>query len=117
MRLPSWLSQPLAAVRALVVLTLLFGLAYPLAMVAVARIPGLSGSADGALKFWDLSDGQCLRTFQEHGEWVTAAGLSADGPPVEERGIWMQKYTFAGQTSTGSRKPVSVPDPNSPKQH
>ncbi|MDT5024027.1 MAG: potassium-transporting ATPase KdpC subunit, partial [Micromonosporaceae bacterium] len=49
MRLPSWLSQHLAAVRALVVLTLLFGLAYPLAMVAVARIPGLSGSADGSL--------------------------------------------------------------------
>jgi K+-transporting ATPase ATPase C chain len=49
MRLPSWLSQHLAAVRTLLVLTLLFGLAYPLAMVAVARIPGLSGSADGSL--------------------------------------------------------------------
>jgi potassium-transporting ATPase KdpC subunit len=49
MRLPSWLSQHLAAVRALLVLTVLFGLAYPLAMVAVARIPGLSANADGSL--------------------------------------------------------------------
>jgi len=49
MRLPSWISQHIAAVRAVVVLTLLFGLAYPLVMVAVARIPGLSHNADGSL--------------------------------------------------------------------
>jgi potassium-transporting ATPase KdpC subunit len=49
MRLPSWISQHLAAVRTLLVFTVLFGLAYPLAMVAVARIPGLSGHADGSL--------------------------------------------------------------------
>ena len=49
MRLPSWISQHLAAVRTLLVFTVLFGLAYPLGMVAVARIPGLSGSADGSL--------------------------------------------------------------------
>jgi K+-transporting ATPase ATPase C chain len=49
MRLPSWLSQHLAAVRALVVLTVVFGLAYPFAMLALARIPGLSGKADGSL--------------------------------------------------------------------
>src|SRR5207249_1628495 len=29
----------------------------------------LSGSADGTLKLWDVSDGQCLRTFQGHAEW------------------------------------------------
>ena len=49
MRLPSWISQHLAAVRTLLVFTVLFGLAYPLAMVAVARIPGLSDRADGSL--------------------------------------------------------------------
>jgi potassium-transporting ATPase KdpC subunit len=49
MRLPSWLSQHFAAVRALLVLTVLFGLAYPFAMLAVARIPGLSANADGSL--------------------------------------------------------------------
>ncbi|GIJ46802.1 potassium-transporting ATPase KdpC subunit [Virgisporangium aliadipatigenens] len=39
----------LAALRALLVFTLLLGLAYPLALVAVGRIPGLSGPADGSL--------------------------------------------------------------------
>ncbi|WP_432825722.1 potassium-transporting ATPase subunit C [Dactylosporangium sp. CA-092794] len=49
MRLPAWLAQHLAALRALLVLTVVFGLAYPLLMVAVARIPGLAGHADGSL--------------------------------------------------------------------
>ncbi|GLK99229.1 potassium-transporting ATPase subunit C [Dactylosporangium matsuzakiense] len=49
MRLPSWLAQHLAALRTLVVLTVVLGLAYPLLMVAVARIPGLAGPADGSL--------------------------------------------------------------------
>ncbi|MET7831411.1 potassium-transporting ATPase subunit C [Micromonospora sediminicola] len=49
MRLPSWLSQHLAALRAVIVFTVLLGLAYPLALVAVGRIPGLDGKADGSL--------------------------------------------------------------------
>lgn len=49
MRLPIWLSQHLAALRAVLVFTLLLGLAYPLAMVAVGRLPGLSDRADGSL--------------------------------------------------------------------
>ncbi|MEV6923275.1 potassium-transporting ATPase subunit C [Dactylosporangium sp. NPDC051485] len=49
MRLPAWLAQHLAALRALVALTIVLGLAYPLFMVAVARIPGLAGHADGSL--------------------------------------------------------------------
>ena len=49
MRLPSWIAQHVAALRALLVLTVLLGLAYPLAMVAIARTPGLSGNADGSL--------------------------------------------------------------------
>ncbi|OKI47431.1 potassium-transporting ATPase subunit C [Micromonospora sp. CB01531] len=49
MRLPTWLAQHLAALRALLVFTVLLGLAYPLAMVAVGRIPGLDGKADGSL--------------------------------------------------------------------
>jgi K+-transporting ATPase ATPase C chain len=48
-RLPSWLSQHLAALRALLVFTVLLGLAYPLALVAVGRIPGLDHRADGSL--------------------------------------------------------------------
>jgi len=49
MRLPSWLAQHLAALRALLVFTVLCGLIYPLAMVAVGRLPGLDNRADGSL--------------------------------------------------------------------
>jgi K+-transporting ATPase ATPase C chain len=49
MRLPSWLSQHLAALRALLVFTVLLGLAYPLAFVAIGRIPGLDHRAGGSL--------------------------------------------------------------------
>ncbi|GIJ56952.1 potassium-transporting ATPase subunit C [Virgisporangium aurantiacum] len=49
MRLPQWLSQHLAALRALLVLTLLLGVAYPLAILGVAQLPGLSARAAGSL--------------------------------------------------------------------
>jgi potassium-transporting ATPase KdpC subunit len=49
MRLPLWLAQHLAALRALLVFTVLLGLAYPLAFVALGRIPGLDHKADGSL--------------------------------------------------------------------
>ena len=49
MRLPTWLAQHLAALRALLVFTVLLGLAYPLALVAAGRLPGLSHRADGSL--------------------------------------------------------------------
>jgi potassium-transporting ATPase KdpC subunit len=45
MRLPTWLAQHLAALRALLVLTVLLGVAYPLAMVAVGQLPGLRDRA------------------------------------------------------------------------
>ncbi|MEV4517465.1 potassium-transporting ATPase subunit C [Dactylosporangium sp. NPDC049525] len=49
MRLPAWLSQHLAALRALLVLTILLGIVYPLLMVGIGQIPGLSSRADGSL--------------------------------------------------------------------
>ncbi|MDR7277512.1 potassium-transporting ATPase subunit C [Catenuloplanes atrovinosus] len=49
MRLPSWISLHLAALRALLVLTVALGIAYPLVMVGVGRLPGLSGKAGGSL--------------------------------------------------------------------
>jgi potassium-transporting ATPase KdpC subunit len=49
MRLPAWLAQHLAALRALLVFTVLCGLAYPLAFVALGRLPGLSHKAGGSL--------------------------------------------------------------------
>ena len=49
MRLPAWLSQHLAALRALLVLTVLTGVLYPLVVTAVAQLPGLRDKADGSL--------------------------------------------------------------------
>jgi potassium-transporting ATPase KdpC subunit len=48
MRLPAWLARHLAALRALLVLTAVLGLAYPLIMVGVARVPGFADRADGS---------------------------------------------------------------------
>jgi K+-transporting ATPase ATPase C chain len=49
MRLPSWIAQHLAALRALLVLTVLTGIAYPLIITAVAQLPGLRDNANGSL--------------------------------------------------------------------
>jgi potassium-transporting ATPase KdpC subunit len=49
MRLPSWLAQHLAALRLLLVLTLITGLGYPLAITAAAQLPGMNDKADGSL--------------------------------------------------------------------
>ncbi|MFJ6631372.1 potassium-transporting ATPase subunit C [Streptomyces sp. NPDC091376] len=47
-RIPHWLAQHIAALRVVLVLTLLTGLAYPLAMTAFAQVPGLEGRAEGS---------------------------------------------------------------------
>ncbi len=61
MRLPSWIAQHLAALRALLVFTVLTGLLYPLAILAVAQLPGLERPADGSLvKFGDATVGSAL---------------------------------------------------------
>lgn len=49
MRFPAWIRVHLAAVRALLVLTVLLGVIYPLAVFAVGRLPGLHDRADGSL--------------------------------------------------------------------
>ena len=49
MRLPSWLGQHLAALRAVLVFTVLVGLAYPLALTTVAQLPGLRANANGSI--------------------------------------------------------------------
>ncbi|MBT0772143.1 potassium-transporting ATPase subunit C [Kineosporia sp. J2-2] len=70
MRLPSWIGQHLAALRVLLVLTAVLGLAYPLLITAVAQLPGLHrdllekdgravGSALVGQSFTD-SDGKAL---------------------------------------------------------
>ncbi|MER5302465.1 potassium-transporting ATPase subunit C [Streptomyces lasiicapitis] len=47
-RLPPWLAQNTVAIRVVLLLTLLVGLAYPLVMTAAAQVPGLRGKAEGS---------------------------------------------------------------------
>ncbi|MFF4901201.1 potassium-transporting ATPase subunit C [Streptomyces sp. NPDC001068] len=46
-RTPSWIGHHVAAVRVVIVLTVVLGLAYPLAMTAIAQVPGLRDDARG----------------------------------------------------------------------
>jgi K+-transporting ATPase ATPase C chain len=48
-RLPGWVRQHLAALRILLVLTVLLGLAYPLVIAGIGQIPGLRSRADGSI--------------------------------------------------------------------
>jgi K+-transporting ATPase ATPase C chain len=52
-RMPSWVRQHLAALRALLVFTLVLGIAYPLLILVIAQIPGLQHRADGSLVHLD----------------------------------------------------------------
>ncbi|MCP2323045.1 K+-transporting ATPase ATPase C chain [Hamadaea flava] len=49
MRLPSWVSQHLAALRAVLAFTVLLGIAYPLVVTGVAQLPGLRDKANGSV--------------------------------------------------------------------
>lgn len=57
MRMSTWVRQHLAALRALLVLTAITGIAYPLAVFAVAQVPGLHDGAEGSLL---TSDGKVV---------------------------------------------------------
>jgi K+-transporting ATPase ATPase C chain len=48
MRRSSWLAQHVTALRTLLLFTVIVGLAYPLAITAVAQVPGLQHRADGS---------------------------------------------------------------------
>jgi K+-transporting ATPase ATPase C chain len=49
MRIPTWIRQHLAALRALLVLTVVTGIIYPLAVWGVSFLPGLHDNAEGSL--------------------------------------------------------------------
>ncbi|MEV0028098.1 potassium-transporting ATPase subunit C [Nocardia sp. NPDC050793] len=49
MRMSTWIRQHLAALRALLVLTAITGIVYPLAVFAIGQLPGLNEKADGSL--------------------------------------------------------------------
>jgi K+-transporting ATPase ATPase C chain len=49
MRTPAWIRQHLAALRALLVLTIVTGIVYPLVVTGIAQIPGLRHQAQGSI--------------------------------------------------------------------
>lgn len=49
MRMSTWIRQHVAALRALLVLTAITGIVYPLAVFAIAQLPGLRDTAEGSL--------------------------------------------------------------------
>jgi potassium-transporting ATPase KdpC subunit len=48
-RLPTWLRQHVAALRLLIVFTVVLGIGYPIVITIIAQIPGLQHRADGSL--------------------------------------------------------------------
>jgi K+-transporting ATPase ATPase C chain len=100
-RMPLWVRQHLAALRVLLLLTVVLGIAYPLLITAVAQIPGVKHRADGSLvqaggtavgsallgqAFTDRSGNPIAKYFQSRpsaagaGYDPTATGASNLGP-------------------------------------
>lgn len=75
MRLPAWLSQHIAALRALLVFTVVVGLAYPLVMVGIAQLPGLNSRAEGS--FVENAAGERVGS-----KIIGQAFTDADGNPI-----------------------------------
>jgi K+-transporting ATPase ATPase C chain len=102
-----WLSQHLAAVRAVLVFTVLLGLAYPLVMVGVAHLPGLSGKADGS--FVTGAGGKPVGS-----RIIGQAFTDADGKPLSR--YFQSRPSAAGDgydptsTSASNLGPESVQD-------
>ncbi len=69
-----FVARHLAAVRAVLVFTLLLGLGYPLAMVGVAQLPGLDARAEGSFV---SSDGEVVGS-----RLVGQSFTDGDGNPV-----------------------------------
>lgn len=69
-----FVARHLAAVRALLVFTLLLGVGYPLTMVAVAQLPGLNAKAEGSL----VTDGDQVVGSRLIGQSFT----DSDGHPL-----------------------------------
>jgi potassium-transporting ATPase KdpC subunit len=105
MRLSPALARHAAALRAMLVFTVLLGLAYPLAVLAVAQIPGLDGRARGSLV--DGTNGQVVGS-----RLVGQAFTDADGVPLPQ---YFQSRPSAGgydptATGAGNLGPESVVD-------
>src|SRR5262245_35624356 len=76
MRLPSWFRQHLAALRALLVLTVILGILYPVAIWVVAFLPGLHGNAEGSMV---TAGGRVVGS-----EIIGQSFTDADGNPLKQ---------------------------------
>ena len=94
-RLPSWLGQHLAALRALLVLTVLLGVAYPLASPASRSCPGLKSRADGSL--------------------VTAAARRSAARLIGQSFTDAKRQPAASSTSSPARPPPAPPATTRPR--
>jgi K+-transporting ATPase ATPase C chain len=112
MRLPSWIAQHLAALRALLVLTVITGIAYPLIITGIAQLPGLRDNANGSLiKVGDAEVGSAI---------IGQGFVDSDGKPLTQ--YFQTRPSKAGQgwdpTSTAASNlgPENVvdtlPDPS-----
>ena len=107
MRLPSWISQHLAALRALLVFTVLVGLAYPVVMFGVAQLPGLRNHANGSLV--EGANGETIGS-----RIIGQSFTDADGNPLRQ--YFQSRPSAAGDgydptsTSASNLGPESVVD-------
>lgn len=101
-----FVTRHLAAARALLVFTVLLGFGYPLAMVGVAQLPGLSTKADGSL----IREGDQVVGSRLIGQSFT----DADGDPLP--GYFQSRPSAAGAgydptaTSASNLGPEDVVD-------
>ncbi|MFB9837186.1 potassium-transporting ATPase subunit C [Actinoallomurus acaciae] len=107
MRLPSWIRQHLAALRALLVLTVILGIVYPVAIWAVAFIPGLHHRAEGSMV--KTADGRVVGS-----RIIGQSFTDKDGDPLKQ--YFQSRPSNAGDgydpTSTGASNlgPESIVD-------
>jgi len=116
-RLP-WVAQHLAALRALLVLTLLLGVAYPLLVTLLAQVPGLRSRADGSLLTSQASSGTSGKAVGS--SLIGQSFTDAQGNPLPQyvqsrpsaAGAAGYDPTASGASNLGPESVVDVlPDP------
>jgi potassium-transporting ATPase KdpC subunit len=119
MRLPTWITQHLAALRTVIVFTILCGLIYPLVVLGIAQIPGLRDNANGSI----VKSGDSRVGSSRIGQLFTGS----DGSPLKQ--YFQSRPSAAGDgydldsTSASNLGPESIEDtlgdpakdPNSPE--
>jgi len=97
-RYPNWITSHFAALRALLVFTVLLGLIYPLGITLVAQLPGLKDRADGSLltdadgevvgssligqSFVDAAGNPLRQYFQSRPSWAVDAATGRSYDPM-----------------------------------